>query len=438
MEEKAKILSEENAVRRSAIDCNGNVKHHVYVDEDGEAYFSATTVLGNWSNEEKEAKLQSWREKNNGENGTEHHEDLLRYSQLRGTLCHAKAQEKYSDEQIWGEEEDMAKQELKSFGEFKGQDAYEKYEEDVDWFVDEIHNLLDSEIDEVLFIEEYCYHSNPDYAGQVDLVYRNQSGEVVVCDLKTSKHVSYSYYLQSNAYAKVIEEELDETVSKLQIARANPDEKTSELHTIDRDAMSIRATEVFEDEYGYRVAIESPYIAKQDIKGLDWNLFHQDWNSDKNKWTLTVKNKNNTVTIDLAFSRLSKRGWTVSVPESIKQELRNHVESEDLILDKIRNPYSNYGEQLTQQFYELAKQENKNKPLKFVEDIIQEHRSEFSDEVVDEALSYIEEHKGNLGDIDPRESCSAILSLCGAEKNTIQEVFSPQEMERIKSLYEAP
>lgn len=235
----------------------------------------------------------------------------------------------------------------------------------------------------------------------------------------------------------MIEHELDETVSKLQIARANPDEETSELHTIDRSSMSITATDVFEDEYGYRVAIESPFIAKQDIKQLDWNLFHQNWNSDKNKWTLTVTNKNNSVTIDLAFSRLAKKGWTVSIPNNIKQELIEIVGSDELQLDAISNPYSDYGDQLTQQFYDLAREESQNKPLLFAEDILEQNRGEFDEIVVDDALSYIEQHKGNLGDIDPRESCSAILSICGANKNRIQEVFSPEEMNRIQKLYEA-
>lgn len=429
-------MPEKNALRRSAIDSNGNVKHHVYVDTNGKSYFSATTVLDNYENKAKKEAINKWRKENDGTNGTDHHEDLLKYSQLRGTLCHARAQEKYSEDEIWGEEEDMALDELKQFGEIDEQDAYEKYKQDVEWFIDEIHKMLDAEIDEVLYIEEYCYHENPDYAGQVDLVYRNIEGDLVVCDLKTSKQVSYSYYLQGNAYAKVIEEEIGEPVDKIQVARANPDNKTSELRSIDRSGYPIKATEIFEDEYGYRVAIDSPYIAKTDIDDLDWELYHQKWDNSRNKWTFTVKNKNDVATIDILFKRLSNRyDWCVHIPDDIKNNIIDVAGENNVHFHRVSSQYEDYGDQLTSEFYELAEEEIENKPLKFPEDLIEENRDEFDSDVVENAQTYIQDHIGQLGDKDPRESCSAILLEFGACRETINKVFDPDRIDEIHSLY---
>lgn len=436
-----KVLSENQVSRRAGLDRNDEEKQHIYVTDNDELssseFFSVTTALSHWDNPEKKAAIEGWKKKNNGEDGTEHHEDLLRYAQLRGTLCHAKAQEKYADEQVWSGEEDLAEEQLQNFGEFKDQDAYDKYTEDVKWFVDEIHSLLDSEIQEVVYVEAYCFNDTPAYAGQVDLVYRNTDGELVVCDLKTSKQVAYSYLLQSNAYARVIESELGEPVQKLQVARANPDHKSSELYTVDRDSMSIRATDIIQGKYGYRVLIETPYRAKTDLNSLNWDLYHQKWNSEHGKWSLAVRNKNDTVTIDLAFDELTKKGWTVNIPKGIKQRLIHQcgVDSTELCFENIENPFKSYGHQLTEQFDELVDIENENKPIQFAEDILDEHADHFDSEVYQRTREYIIQYQGELGDKHPYEICAASLNLHGADTETIHKIFDPDNLEENTELY---
>lgn len=433
------ILSEDEAYRRSGLDANGDPVHHIYIDNDGDTYFSATTVLDTLEDAEKEKHLQRWRDENDGENGTEHHTDLLKYSQLRGTLCHANAQEKYVDGQIWGKEEEMAETELQNFGEFKGEDAYKKCQTDIEWFVEEIQSMLDPQIEEVLFVEQYCYHTNPNYAGQVDFVYRDTDGDVVVCDLKTSKHVSYSYYLQSIAYANVIEEELGEEVGKIQIARANPDKQDSELHTVNTDEMLITATDVIEDEYGgHTVLLDAPFKAKSDIKDLNWDLFHQSWNDEHEQWEITVTNKDGSVTVDLACNLLADN-WAVGVPHKIRDEVSQlpSVEEDDLDFGSINNTYQSMKDQTITEFFKLAEDINSRKPFTFPEDILQQNAGKFPSNVVIDTFDFIEEHKANLGDKHPQNILAAALIINGADKHKVtKELETTDDLEQTVVLYQ--
>ena len=427
-------------IRRSALDGNNEPIHHVYVDGESQSYFSVTTVLNNWDDDEKERKLQAWRERNDGTDGTEHHSDLLRYAQLRGTLLHAEAQEKYVDEQVWGTEEDMAEEELKNFGEFKGEDAFERYKKERDYFVDKVHSMLDSEIDEVLHVEDFCFHGNPAYAGQVDFVYRNNDDEIVVCDLKTSKQVGYTYLLQTNAYAKVIEQQINETVDKLQVARANPDTLDSELYTVDRNEMAIQFCCLTDSEYGLRICLDAPYEAKDAIKNsLDWDLHHQSWDTDKEMWTIAIRNKDGIVSFDFALFQLNQQGWSVNIDDKLIETIihTTDVEEEEIKRTLDDRTYDSWGEQLSTEFDELAEQmNNERRPLTFPEEILLENAQSFNDTVVTDSLEFIETHKGNLGDKHPHESVSAVLVLNGADKETVNTVFSPNNLEENTELYE--
>jgi len=66
------------------------------------------------------------------------------------------------------------------------------------------------------------------YAGTVDLVYRDpKTGKLVLCDLKTSKYVFWTQFLQGQAYAEAWEElfgERPQVVSVLQVRPAGSGE----------------------------------------------------------------------------------------------------------------------------------------------------------------------------------------------------------------------
>lgn len=499
------VISDEDKVfRRSGLLSNGDPVHHVYVDQNNNTYFSATTILDLWSSEEKEKKLQEWRDQNNGEDGTEHHEDILKYTQLRGTLFHAYAQEEITDRDIWGDEEERAVQELQQFGEFYGMDAYERTQKEKEYFVETVKQLLnpytkeyieleltnagfneqiiqnilsditldenknnkqhtlniiknhlqetgmpdniinskieeidlkeDRGVDEFLYVEEYVFNADPSYAGQVDLVYRDTEGDIVVCDLKTSKHVSYSYFLQTNAYANVIEKELDEQVDKLEICRVYPNlhsENTYERKTIDKTNMAITLNKVIDTDYGKKICLNSPFEAKNDIQDLNWDLFHQGWEETEEMWSITVKNKEGAITPDLAMHKLIQKDWSVGYNDNIVNTLLqlDYISEEDINFEKAyqSNIYNNFGDQLTTEFNNLAEQYEKNRPIKFPEDILKEHSQSFNNHKLQQTLQFIENNKTQLGDYHPHNIITAIGLLYNLDKSTLYTIFDPNK-----------
>lgn len=499
------VISDEDKVfRRSGLLANGDPVHHVYVDQNNNTYFSATTILDLWSSEEKEKKLQEWRDQNNGEDGTEHHEDILKYTQLRGTIFHAYAQEEVTDRDIWGEEEERAVQELKQFGEFYGMDAYERTQKEKEYFVKTVKQLLnpytkeyielelktagfseqviqnivsditlsedknnkqhtldvitqhlqqtgmpdnvvkskiesinlkeDRGVDEFLYVEEYVFNTDPSYAGQVDLVYRDTEGDIVVCDLKTSKHVSYSYFLQTNAYSNVVEEELNEQVDKLEICRVYPNlhsENTYERKTIDKTDMAITLEKVIDTDYGKKICLDSPFEAKNDIQDLTWDLFHQGWEGGEEMWSITVQNKDGNITPDLAMHKLIQKDWSVGYNDNIVDILlqENNIQSDDINFEKAyqSNVYNNFGEQLTAEFNELAEQYEENRPIKFPEDILREHTHLFNEDKLQQTVNCIENNKTQLGDYHPHNIITALGLLHNLDKTTLYNTFNPDD-----------
>lgn len=350
-----KVVPEEDAHRGKGEFADGEIRGHVYVDDNGNPYPSVTTILDTYEDEQKKQALKEWRDENDGSGDTESWEDILKYSQLRGTICHAKAQEKYVDRQVWGEEEDEALDELKEFGEFYGEDAHDRCMRGSEWFVEQIHDMLDDRVKEVVYVEQYVYSADPVYAGQADFVYINHDDELVVCDLKTSKNVSMSYFMQLSAYAHVIEQDLDREVDKLEVCRANPEHRTQEVETLTKEDDSIVLTDVVETEYGDKVAIQSPFEAKTDINGLDWNLHHQEWDDNLEQWLLTINNKDGITTIDLALNELTSKGWTVNV-SYIEEKLYKHpsVSPDELHLDKPESEYDSHRDLVYNKFKDLA------------------------------------------------------------------------------------
>lgn len=405
---KTKISDSDDLFRRQAILADGSVSTHIYEDEDGNNYGNATSILNLWEDEEKERKIQQWKENNDGENGTEHHSTILRFSQLRGTYLHAKAQQKYSGRDLWGEEEKRAEEELKNFGDYEGRDAYELVQEYSDWFVDEVHDILDERLDEVLYTEQYVYSSNPKFAGQVDLVYRDVEGDVVVCDLKTSKLISYSHLMQSNAYASVFDEVLDEPVSKIEVIQASPERKTSEVKTLERGEHPIVAESVVDTEYGLKVSVSSPYEAKSDINSLEWDKHKQTWHDETETWVF------NPEMVGYALYQLTNMGWSVDYRDGLKQEIVDKcgLKPDNVNLDNPSNPHDDFRGKLLSEFQSLVDTFNEqNRPFTFPEEIIENKSDDIDSEVVENAIDLITENRDKLGEYHPNAIAAGAVCM---------------------------
>lgn len=213
-------------------------------DVDGELYPSMTTVVGEYEDPESKEILENWKAKYHGDGDTPHWEDLRELKALRGTIAHAKTLTELIETEIWGDEEERAKEHIDNFAEYRHEyldtDEYpwnpaevpffEAGETPRDWVdrtVPQIKdNLLEhtlSDVDEVIGVEQYLYSKEHGLVGQVDLIYRDPQGRVIVCDVKTSKGVYPKHKLQSTGYALCYEELFDETVDVLKIARASPE-----------------------------------------------------------------------------------------------------------------------------------------------------------------------------------------------------------------------
>lgn len=212
-------------------------------DIDNELFPSTSTITGWYENPELDEILENWKQKYDGSDGTAHHKDIKHLKACRGTIAHALTLDEFYDGELWSEEEDVAVDRLKDF------ESYRKRYIDTDehpWnpaeipFLDdetphewamrtseEIKQMMLEEVltgvDEVIAVEKYLYSPEWRFAGQVDFIYRHENGDLVVCDLKTSKVVSEKYMLQVAGYSKAYQELFDKSVDRLQIARACPE-----------------------------------------------------------------------------------------------------------------------------------------------------------------------------------------------------------------------
>lgn len=212
---------------------------------DDETYTSVSTIAGLYG--ENKTILENWKAKNNGENGNPYHKDLMNLKALRGTIAHAKTLEPFYDGELWGEEEETAVERLENYEQYRqsflDEDEYPWQPENIPFLRDNespkewserttpiikqelLENCL-SDVEEVVAVEQYLYSSTYNFAGQVDFVYRNSRGKLIVCDLKTSKFVFDKHKLQVSAYALAYEEVYDVNVDMLKIARASPEAYT--------------------------------------------------------------------------------------------------------------------------------------------------------------------------------------------------------------------
>jgi hypothetical protein len=117
---------------------------------------------------------------------------------------------------------------------------------DVEFFVDGQQRLwskLDISSEDIIAVEKFLFNEEYKYAGQVDLVYEDGDGNVVVADLKSSSGCYDKHQMQGAAYGKAIEMADDvpvDSVDRLEVHRAHPRSGQMAVHT-HRDAVGQRA-----------------------------------------------------------------------------------------------------------------------------------------------------------------------------------------------------
>lgn len=242
---------------------------------------SVTSILK--TRDEDKSNLYSWQDRNDGKGDNANHKHLFWYKRHRGTLCHWYALKTLDPELEWSADEaqsmwalgNVSKQNdpekypetwdatprevlysvlksqdaVESWGEFYERhphDASEsyfedelvaQYERDRDYFVSAFERIcekLNITSENVIAVEQFLFEEEYEYAGQVDLVYEDGDGNVVVADLKTSSGCYSKHKLQGSAYAKAIERDdsIDVgTVDRLEVLRIHPDSGQYVVHT---------------------------------------------------------------------------------------------------------------------------------------------------------------------------------------------------------------
>jgi len=145
----------------------------------------------------------------------------------RGTLAHYEWLNPLADRELWTEDEEMSQDALQSHQEY-----WDRYQSGLDWMRDTwefLREYLGINEDTVLAVEHYVANFDVGYAGQLDLLYVDPDGNIVLADLKTSKDVYDDYLYQAVAY----DHALDVTVDRMEVIRMNPDQKVWEISRSD-------------------------------------------------------------------------------------------------------------------------------------------------------------------------------------------------------------
>jgi hypothetical protein len=254
---------------------------------------SVTTVLK--TRDDDKSNLYAWQDRNDGEGDNAYHEHLFWYSRHIGTLGHWHALSQLDPSLEWSSDEEQSEKELyrqyadevcddsprevlysvvkaqhgvETWGEFY--DRYEPYkngdyyreqlvaqaERDIEFFVNAQQRLwskLDITQDDIIEVEKFLFNEEYGYAGQVDLVYRDQDGDVVVADLKSSSGCYDKHQMQGAAYGKAIECADDvpvETVDRLEVHRAHPRSGQMAVHTSEHTkTQDIHTTKYWSDTF---------------------------------------------------------------------------------------------------------------------------------------------------------------------------------------------
>ena len=176
-------------------------KRYYRIDRDGVSHKlpSVTTVLGNMTDQ---SSLENWRKRI----GYAEAERISRFSANRGTCMHQKLEFWFTSdiEDLKARLEDVNKK----MSEFIKENGYTEDELRVgNQLFDKLYICgFFKRIDSIIEMEKTLYSfDNGGYAGRVDCIYKNNSGENVLLDFKTSKYTKKkewitNYLLQLSAY----------------------------------------------------------------------------------------------------------------------------------------------------------------------------------------------------------------------------------------------
>jgi hypothetical protein len=210
----------------------------VYFDSNSDKnYPSVTTVLNVMETPEG---LKKWKQKNKGKNNR-HWKDIMEYKGYRGTLLHYELLNPLAKEELYGENENTAEENLEEENVWKRtdfeveEDPVERTQEGIEFAknvwsdIKEQRGITDENI---LNVETFVVNSDLEYAGQFDLFYLDKEGDVTLCDLKTSSGVYDKHKLQTIAYNEAVDVDVD----KLEVIRIHPDREEYEIsHDSDWD-----------------------------------------------------------------------------------------------------------------------------------------------------------------------------------------------------------
>lgn len=153
----------------------------------------------------------------------------MNYKGNRGTLIHYHMLNQFADEELDGKNEERAREQLKTKGD------WQRHKQDLYWAeeaFDNIRRMRGIDEDSVLNVECFVENTDVGYAGQFDLLYIDNEGDIVLSDLKTSKSVYPKHKMQLVAYANAINVEPD----KLEVIRMHPDSESWQTsHSSDWD-----------------------------------------------------------------------------------------------------------------------------------------------------------------------------------------------------------
>lgn len=150
--------------------------------------------------------------------------------------------------ETWGEFYDR-------YGAYNGHKHYsaalaDVVERDLQFFTevfDRFCNKLDIEEEDIIAVEEFLFDEEYGYAGQVDLVYEDSKGRVVVADLKTSSGCYEKHKMQGAAYGKAVERAMDLNVDRIEVWRIHPDSGQYAIHSHDASVSGLHT-----DDYWYK------------------------------------------------------------------------------------------------------------------------------------------------------------------------------------------
>lgn len=240
-------------------------RRHYQTTKNGEQVdvLSVTTII---DQKETPEALTEWQNRNDGEGDNANHEHLLWYKANRGTLCHYTAlsifEHAHDEPELYSEDEAESEEELdnnhspdklysllndkgivetrEEFNQLDNKPTIKDiYEEDAELFKQVFNTIMIKKgisSENILEIEKMfiATPSEYGYGGQVDMVYREpETGDTVICDLKTSSAVHDKHLIQGAAYAHALKSEnVIDDYDKVEVIRIHPDSGDFEARQI--------------------------------------------------------------------------------------------------------------------------------------------------------------------------------------------------------------